>query len=472
VGFATNLNKNTITQIDKRQLSGWRKAGVRNAFKNPFEALFERQSTQTTAQINQATKNVVEEYFAAFNDRDMESAVQCCSEDIQYDDTQYPNAFVGREALLAHLYKVSNALPTTIEFVVDDLAEDKDASPDVIKVGVQWHLENSDKPGQTLPFSRGCSFYTIDRKTNLIVKGFDVPEPAPLKSGSAGITILSIATKLIEEPIRVLPLAVWITYMFVVFFSNGILPGADATQLELRTWEEVRDLSLNFFFVAPLLHLPFSPSTVHPMLEGIFNLLLSWAALFAGFLSDERPPKKANTIPFLPTLLGMQFLTSAIYLPYLVTRTSESSVLRNDNENGLLVYKEELGNIQRLLGESRGLGWFLGGMGLASLAWASWARQELYGAAFTPERLQGFIDLICIDRVGSSFLVDLAIFALFQGWLVQDDLKRRTQVNELSQQQWLANLATYVPFFGLAIYVIMRPPLPSLDEDEVECDTL
>jgi len=64
VGFATNLNKNANTQIDKRQLSGRTKARVLNAFKNPFEAFFERQSTETTAQINPVTKNVVEEYFA------------------------------------------------------------------------------------------------------------------------------------------------------------------------------------------------------------------------------------------------------------------------------------------------------------------------------------------------------------------------------------------------------------------------
>lgn len=76
--------------------------------------------------------------------------------------------------------------------------------------------------------------------------------------------------------------------MSIVFFSNGILPGPDATQLDAATWEEVLGLSLNFWLVAPLLQLPFSPA-LHPGLEGIFNLLLAWAAAFAGFLSDGRP---------------------------------------------------------------------------------------------------------------------------------------------------------------------------------------
>ena len=56
------------------------------------------------------------------------------------------------------------------------------------------------------------------------------------------------------------------------------------------------------------------------MLEGVFNLLLAWAALSAGFLSDEREP---NLLPFGLMLIGMQFLTSGFLLPYLFMRTSE-----------------------------------------------------------------------------------------------------------------------------------------------------
>ena len=50
---------------------------------------------------------------------------------------------------------------------------------------------------------------------------------------------------------------------------------------------QVLGLSLNFWLVAPALGLPFAPA-LHPGLEGIFNLLLAWAAAFAGFLSDGR----------------------------------------------------------------------------------------------------------------------------------------------------------------------------------------
>ena len=84
-----------------------------------------------------------------------------------------------------------------------------------------------------------------------------MPEPAPLKPGSASLLLLGLASKLIAEPVRALPLATW-GARSIVFFSNGILPGPDATQLDPATWSEVLGLSLNFWLVAPLLDLPFA----------------------------------------------------------------------------------------------------------------------------------------------------------------------------------------------------------------------
>jgi hypothetical protein len=234
--------------------------------------------------------------------------------------------------------------------------------------------------------------------------------------------------------------------MYILFISDGILPGANALQLEQRTWEEVRDLSLNFFLVSPLLNLPFAP-VVHPMLEGVFNLLLAWAAMFAGFLSDERR-NNPNLLPFGLILVGMQFLTSGFLLPYLFTRNRET-----DFE----VYKDDIdGEFQAKLGEWRPLGVFLGSIGTMSIVWGLFARPEF--GEFNV-RYQSFMDLLSIDRVGSSFLVDLAIFAAFQGWFIDDDLQRRgVQSNE---EIVLRNVGKYVPFFGLAYYLTCRPALPT-----------
>jgi ketosteroid isomerase-like protein len=261
-----------------------------------------------------AAAQAIRRYFDAWNRRAMDEACAQFAEDCVYDDTQYKDAFTGKEALRFHLNRVADALPSTFQFVIDDIADGGN------KVGVQWHVENN---GQPLPFTRGCSLFKANQE-GLLVSGFDVPEPAVVKPGSASLLILGVASKIIAEPVRALPAAAWLAYVSIVFFSNGILPGPDATQLDSATWQEVLGLSLNFWLVAPLLHLPFSPA-LHPGLEGIFNLLLAWAAAFAGFLADGRPGRASGSM--LPTIGGMQLLTNAVLLPYLVVRSPEEDQL-------------------------------------------------------------------------------------------------------------------------------------------------
>lgn len=403
-----------------------------------------------TATDNANANNAVERYFDAWNRRDMAAAVACFAPDCSYEDAQYDCPFTGLDALTKHLDRVAAALPRSFVFVVDDLAvselESLSSSEGGRNIGVKWHVENGD--GDALPFTRGCSLYALDEKTGLIRTGFDVPEPAAIKTGALELGLASVARKVAEEPVRAVPLAAWAAYMYVVFFSDGIMPGANALMLEQRTWEEVRDLSLNFFLVAPLVHLPFAP-VVHPLLEGVFNLLLSWAAMFAGFLSDEREDKP-NQLPMLPIVAGMQFLTSAFFLPYLGTRSAERL------QEGEVVYRDDLATIEGTLGEWRGLGALLGGVGTGSIAWAFMARPEFGGAG---ERYASFVDLLSIDRVGSSFIVDLVIFGLFQGWLVDDDMKRRGVDVDAGEMAPLRAMAKFVPFFGLAAYLTLRPEL-------------
>ncbi|KAL7490930.1 hypothetical protein ACHAWT_000474 [Skeletonema menzelii] len=389
---------------------------------------------------NDQSLTAVEKYFDAWNKRDMKLAVAQFTENCSVRDLQYDDAFSNRDELEKHLLRCKECLPSSFNFVIDDIAITKQ------KAGVLWHVENN---GEPLSFTRGCSFYTLD-KNGLIRTGFDIPEKAPPKTGFLN----TLKSRFEAEPVRLIPLAMWVAYMYILFISDGILPGANALALEQRTWEEVRDLSINFFLVSPLLNLPFSP-VVHPMLEGVFNLLLSWAAIwaamFACFLSDERK-NKPNLLPFGPMLVGMQFLTSGFLLPYLFTRTPEFESQ---------VYKEDIdGELQAKVSEWRPLGGFLSAVGTASIVWSFVGRPEF--GEFT-ERYNSFIDLLSIDRVGSSFIVDLAIFAIFQSWFVDDDLQRRGVTD--GELMGLRNVAKYVPFFGLAAYITLRPELPSRNSE-------
>lgn len=400
--------------------------------------------------------NVIEQYFTAWNRRNISDASLLFAIDCIMKDMQYDTAFFGREELTNHLLRVKDCLPVSFNFVVDDIVSTSN------KAGALWHVENNGSP---LAFTRGCSFYTFDEQggggdgisTKVIQTGIEIPEKAPPKMGY----IRTLVGKFEDEPIRALPAILWVAYMYILFFSDGILPGANALALEQRTWEEVRDLSLNFFLVAPMLKLSFSP-VVHPMLEGVFNFLLSWAAMFAGFLSDERK-EKPNLLTFGFMLIGMQFLTSGFLLPYLFTRTSESEAV---------VYQEDIdGVLQGKVAEWRPLGSFLGGVGAFSIAWGLFARNDDFGGF--DERYASFIDLLSIDRVGSSFIVDIVIFAMFQSWFVDDDMMRRgvavverVQSRGVRDMEILRNVAKYVPFFGLAAYLSFRPSLPSREENK------
>mmetsp|Transcript_78441 Transcript_78441/g.197050 ORF Transcript_78441/g.197050 Transcript_78441/m.197050 type:complete len:483 (-) Transcript_78441:71-1519(-) len=379
----------------------------------------------------------VRRYFGAWNERDMDAACATFADDCTYEDTQYAGAFSGKEALKAHLFKVADALPPTFQFCIDEIADGGEF------VGVQWHVEND---GQALPFTRGCSMYRADADTGKLVSGFDVPEPAPFKPGSASLSVLSLASKIIAEPIRALPLFVFVSYVVIVFFSNGILPGKDATQLDPATWEEVLNLSLNFWLISPLLQLPFAP-VLHPGLEGIFNLLLAWAGLFAGFMSDGRPGRPSGSM--LGTIVGMQFLTNAVYLPYLVSRSPEPDDART-------VYREDLDANEALVSENRLLGPVLAVVGAGSVCWGFWARPEF---GDLPTRWASLCTFLSGDRLGSSFVVDLVLFAIFQGWLVDDDLRRRGVAKD--DLGTLRTVAKFVPFLGLVAYMLLRPEYPS-----------
>jgi len=59
--------------------------------------------------------------------------------------------------------------------------------------------------------------------------------------------------------------------------------------------------------------------------------------------------------------------------------------------------------------------------------------------------------------------VDLAIFALFQGWFIDDDLKRRGVAP--GDGGLLALAGKFVPFYGMAAYLLLRPSLPETSNE-------
>jgi hypothetical protein len=109
-----------------------------------------------------------------------------------------------------------------------------------------------------------------------------------------------------------------------------------------------------------------------------------------------------------------------------------------------------------LVGESKLFPLFFGFIGLISIYWAVNGRADAFGDLST--RLESFKEIVGKDRLTFSFLIDFAYFAVFQGWLIDDDLARR---EDSGNKDLLAALGKYVPFFGLLGYLTLRPKLTS-----------
>mmetsp|Transcript_4907 Transcript_4907/g.7194 ORF Transcript_4907/g.7194 Transcript_4907/m.7194 type:complete len:349 (-) Transcript_4907:216-1262(-) len=136
------------------------------------------------------TSSIIEDYFEAWNRRDMEAALNCFVDDCIYqvEDSVFVDTFRGKTALGEHLVNNAAALPSSCKIILDDLAIDSKYG----KFGVKWHLEVN---GVIIPNLRGCSMYTMDSEVGLLKTGFDVTE-APVKLPGLAQRLVSLPSKL------------------------------------------------------------------------------------------------------------------------------------------------------------------------------------------------------------------------------------------------------------------------------------
>lgn len=226
---------------------------------------------------------------------------------------------------------------------------------------------------------------------------------------------------------------IWLIY-FVYLILSDFPPGNSLLHITSDTLKEVIDLSLNFWFIAPIFA-PDSAPILNPILEGIFNLVVAWALLFWGFYVDRRGQK----FPMSFFLIGTAFLTNVFYLPWLAIRQSNPKI--DDMP---------LNSVEKMA-ESRWLPSILMLIAIASVIWAGFARPEF---GYLATRWASFQEILAQDRLAYSFVIDLIFFSLFQSWLVTDDMARRQWDN--SAIIWITRL---IPFIGLVIYFWFRPPL-------------
>lgn len=133
--------------------------------------------------------SMVEKCFDAFNQRDLKGIMECFEEDCAYEDTLFDGGASDKKELQGRFQRALDTAP--IKVIVDTIA----SCPTTGKIGARWHLET--ESGNSLPFSKGCSFYTTNMETGKIQTGFRVME-TPLKPDDAIFNLLIVPTKILE----------------------------------------------------------------------------------------------------------------------------------------------------------------------------------------------------------------------------------------------------------------------------------
>ena len=99
------------------------------------------------------------------------------------------------------------------------------------------------------------------------------------------------------------------------------------------------------------------------------------------------------------------------------------------------------------------IGWVGGVVGLVSIAWFAVGRYE-NGFGSVAERWQYLIHYIGSDRPAYAFVWDMGLYTAFQAWLIKDN----------AGGQWgrpgFVEKLRFLPFFGLAVFLITRPATP------------
>lgn len=292
------------------------------------------------------------------------------------------------------------------------------------------------------------------------------PPPSPPPSSSAltewssEVSLASLKEKFTQQPFqRIVPLVTLISFVGYVFISP-YAPGTVPNMLDPAVLKQVGGLTLNYFLVLPTL-LPGLAPKFSPVMEGVFNLLLAYAALLSGFLVDGRKAGSSSSSVnfFLPFAAAGLALTNTAFLPYLVLRP-----LHKKDEP--CIRTEEVPEVELQLGESKKLLAVYGLAGLYSVWWGFFGRPEFGGLS---ERWTSLLELASTDRLMFAFCVEAVLFWVFQGWLIGDDLKRRRgggrEGGGLGEVivPWVAKV---VPFVGLFVYMMWRPPLVEGGEGE------
>ena len=418
-------------------------------------------SRHITTRATGSARDVVTTYYEAYNEKDIDRVLSLFSEDIIYEDLIYQEPFRGKGEVAEYFEKIGQLVPKDIKFVVDDITE---GSGD--RCGVMWHVEiESENDGLVeLPFSRGASFYRIDRETHKIVFARDLVEPS-IKPGGLALQGITAVAPLIRtlgnkaNPANIstpdgknlvhagLMYGFSATYILVVLLSN-IPPGSPLYHTDIADLERILHESFNFFYVNMCIDAVGLPTFVpniaeHPVDEGIFNFINAWSLMFLPLLVSD---PKGSSIPWKRKLqywIGVMFLTN-VFMPFYMSQRLIPDLYTSSETSDESKPPESL---QQNQSGSIGIGIVSCIVGCVSIGWIVCGRPE-YSVA---DRIAFFTSQFTHDRVFWAFCLDALLYSVWQYWILSD--------------RKAPNWQKSIPFFGLVGWL-----LTSSEEDKTQID--
>nr|GEY84518.1 monocarboxylate transporter 6 like [Tanacetum cinerariifolium] len=208
---------------------------------------------------------------------------------------------------------------------------------------------------------------------------------------------------------------VYILWLFLLPYA----PGDPFWAISSETFDSLIGLSLNFFFVLPLMnsvgiHLIDAP-VLHPMSEGLFNFVLGWMFMFAPLLFTDRNRDRYKGS--LDVLWGFQmFYTNTFLIPYMAIRLNKPDTETNQRK------LSQFGSF--MVNRASEVGVLGGAACLISVLWALYGRSD--------------------GNFGG-----LAERWEFYPWLIGENLQNveKTKMN-------LVKYMRFVPVFGLVAYLL------------------
>lgn len=232
--------------------------------------------------------------------------------------------------------------------------------------------------------------------------------------------------------------AVYIIWLFLLPYA----PGDPVWAISQSTVDDLLSLSLNFFFVLPILNNiginAVEAPVIHPASEGLFNFVIGWTFMFAPLLfTDYRRDRYKSS---LDVLWGMQmFLTNVFLIPYMAIRL-------NKKDSGPASKSSALSSL--MVRGAAVLGVVGGLVCLGSLLWGVYGRGD-GGFGGVADRWEFVGSYIGSERLAYAFVVDIGLYSVFQPWLIGANLK-----NLKKNKVGLVNTVRFLPIVGLVAYLL------------------